>query len=94
MFNKIQKLFSPKQVAVPVNKLWRQGMWVIYNEQPHILFKLGEPALIHSVDRVTGETTGQIQVSLDALRQAHWDEIPEVRRKISKEKAKELGYAT
>ena len=68
-------------------------MWVIHNEEPHIIFKLS-PLLIHSIDKQTGETTGELAVPLEALRQAHYDEIPDIRRGISREAAKELGYAT
>jgi hypothetical protein len=94
MFQFIKKTFSPKQVEVPVNKSWRQGMWVIHEGEPHIIFRIGVPTVIHSVNKQTGETTGEKSVSLDSLRQAHFDEIPEIRRQISRERAKELGYAT
>lgn len=92
MFTKIKSLFAPK-VYVPVQKNWRIGMWVMYDGEAHILYKL-DPVTIHSVNKETGETTGEKQVPLESLSQAHYDEIPECRRKITREQAKELGYAT
>lgn len=94
MFNRIKQLFEPKQVTVPISKAWRQGMWVMCNDKPAILFKLGEPCIVHFVDSQTGETVEAKEVSVYALRQCRYDEIPECRRMISKERAEELGYAT
>lgn len=69
-------------------------MWVIWNTEPYILYKLGEPCELHKVDKTTGETVAAIAANLDQLRQATYDEIPAVRCHISREAAKELGYAS
>lgn len=90
----IKKLFGQKEIVVPINKAWRKGMWVIHDSRPAIIFVLGAISEIHYVDAKTGTTVGSAQVSVDSLRQAHYDEIPEVRRGISRERAKELGYGT
>lgn len=42
MFKQIQKLFTPKQIVVPVPRIWREGMWVMSNDRPAIIFKLGD----------------------------------------------------
>jgi len=94
MFSKIVKLFQPKEKPVVVTKNWRSGMWVVFNTKPHILHKLGEPCEIHGVDSTTGETIEISLASFDQLRQATYDEIPAIRRNISKEAAKELGYGS
>jgi len=67
-------------------------MWVVYQEQAAILTDVNIPAEIHRVDPVTGETVEVLRVPLEALRQARYPEIPSVRRMISAEAAKELGY--
>ena len=96
MFKKFTNIFSQKkeEILVPVATNWRSGMWVIWDSAPHILFKVGEPAEIHRVDKETGKTVSVVQVSLSQLRQATYDEIPPIRCNITKEAAKELGYAS
>lgn len=94
MFNKIKSLFLDKTPPVVVSKQWRPGMWVVHNTTVGILHKLGEPCEIHLVDETTGETKEIVFFKMDSLRQATYLEIPKVRRNISAEKAKELGYAS
>jgi hypothetical protein len=94
MFKKIQSLFLPKDKPVLVPKQWKTGMWVIFQTEPYILHKVGDPCEIHGVDKHTGDTIIIQQTSLDFLRQATYDEIPAIRRNISREQAKELGYAS
>lgn len=86
--------FKQKEKPAVVTKQWRSGMWVIFNTKPYILHKVDTPCEIHGVDTLTGETTSIISATLDQLRQATYDEIPAVRRNISKEAAKELGYGS
>ena len=91
---KIKSVFAPKELIVPVAKVWKKGMWVMHKDHIAILVKLDEPATIHLVDSKTGETIQEELVSVNSLRQAHFDEIPAIRRGISRERAKELGYGT
>ena len=94
MFKKVLSLLAPKEKPVVLTKNWRTGMWVVFNTKPYILHKLGTPCEIHGVDSITGETV-EIQLALlEQLRQATYDEIPAVRRNISREQAKELGYGS
>ena len=74
------------------NKNWRQGMWVMCNDRIAILYKIGEPCLIHYVDSASGETISEEATSLNNLRQARYVEIPTCRMGLSPEKALELGY--
>lgn len=67
-------------------------MWVMCNDRVAILYKIGEPCLIHYVDSVSGETTSEEATSLNNLRQARYVEIPTCRMQLSPEKALELGY--
>jgi hypothetical protein len=80
---------APPQVY---NKNWRQGMWVMHDDHIAILYKIGEPSLVHYVDTSSGETVKEVSTSLGALRQARFVEIPTSRMKLSQEKALELGY--
>ena len=74
------------------NKNWRQGMWVMHDNKIAIIFKIGEPCVIHYVDSQTGETIGELQTSLGSLRQARLNEIPACRNTFSPQTALELGY--
>lgn len=85
---------KPKPKAPAILKDWRAGMWVVFDTKPHILNKVGEPCEIHKVDPATGETVGISLASVDQLRQATYDEIPAIRMGLTREQAKELGYAS
>lgn len=85
---------KPKEKPVLLTKNWRAGMWVMLNNEPHILYKLDTPCELHKVDKSTGETVAVVLSDLGALRQADYDEIPSVRMKLTKEQAKEKGYAS
>jgi len=94
MFNRFKSLFTPKVKPEIAPKQWKAGMWVVYQTKVFILHKIDLLCEIHSVDNVTGETTGILGVPLESLRQATYDEIPVVRRGITREQAKELGYGS
>ena len=94
MFSKIVNLFQPKEKPAVIVKNWRSGMWVTTDGRTGILAEVAPLSEVHFVDNNTGETVEIKQVSLDALQQAHYDEIPAIRRKISREQAKGLGYGT
>jgi hypothetical protein len=93
MFESIKNIFAPK-VLVPVAKNWRTGMWVIYQTKPVILHKMGPQMEVHLVDEKSGETHGVAFVEASTLRQATYDEIPAIRRNITREQAKDLGYGS
>lgn len=84
--------FVLKSVPPVYNRNWRQVMWVMHENKIAIIFKIGEPCTIHYVDPHTGETIGEVQTSLGALRQARYNEIPACRMGLTPEKALELGY--
>lgn len=92
------KSFTFKPKEVPENlygRMWRTGMWVTYADKyTGVLFKLDAVCEVHMVDPTTGLTTDVQRIPIGSLRQAKWKEIPEVRRKISKEKGLELGYGS
>ena len=88
------KFFTKREQPKTITKNWRVGMWVMFEGQVAILVSLDSPAKIHMVDVNTGETVEQKTVGFDSLRQAVWEEIPQCRRNISKEQAKELGYGS
>jgi hypothetical protein len=75
---------------------WRERMWVAYENRIGILFRLTFPnVIVHFTDAQTGETISEESVPLSGLRQAHYDEIPEVRKTgFSREAAKAKGYGT
>ena len=85
---------KPKTAQLAAGKQWRPNMWVIFNTEPHILHKLGEQCEIHKVDKVSGETVEIRLATLDQLRQATYDEIPAIRMGLTREEAKERGYAS
>jgi len=93
-FTKWFTYFGPKVKPNLTFKNWRPNMWVIYEGKPAILFSLDSPCIIHFVDPESGETIETTSVELSALRQATYDEIPQIRRGISREAAKELGYGS
>ena len=93
-FSSIVSKLSPKEKPPVVAKQWRTGMWVVWNTKVYILHKLGELCELHEVSKTTGETIAAVVAPLDHLRQATYGEIPEVRRNISQEAAKELGYGS
>jgi hypothetical protein len=92
MSKSVTKVHAPKQLPSVLVKNWKRGMWVVYQERTAILTKIEVPAEIHIVDMKTGETAEILGVPLEALRQARYPEIPPIRRLISAEDAKELGY--
>jgi hypothetical protein len=93
-FSSIVSKLSPKEKPPVVAKQWKTGMWVIWNTKPYILHKLGETCELHEVSAISGETVNIVSAPLDHLRQSTYEEIPAVRRNISKEAAKELGYGS
>lgn len=79
----------------PVVSNWRSGMWVVFENKPAILHKVFEhTGELHFVDEKDGTTVLIVQASLNSLRQALFQEIPECRRGFSEATAKELGYGT
>ena len=103
MKNWFRKWFKTQETLVPevivenkvetniVKSMWRNNMWVMSPKGIGVLFKLDNPCVVHLVDK-EGLTTSEIQLPVEQLRQAMWDEIPEKRRGISREKGKRLGY--
>lgn len=86
----------PEAVDGTLVREWRERMWVCYNNRIGILFRLSFPnVIVHFTDNKTGDTISEESVPLAALRQAHYDEIPEIRRVgFSRETAAGLGYGT
>lgn len=84
-------IFKTKQKPELPTRQWKTGMWVVYQTKPAILVAIGIPCTIHLVDEV-GLTTSELQVGIEQLRQATYSEIPQSRRGITLEQAKELGY--
>lgn len=81
------------QINPQPNKNWRTNMWVVYAGKVGILFEFKDDgAMFHEVDQNTGETVAEYFVSLNALKQATYYEIPACRMSVSRETAKELGY--
>jgi len=74
-----------------IKSLWRNNMWVMAPQGVGVLFALGAPCIVHLVDEI-GETKGVVQLPAEQLRQAKWDEIPESRRGVSRERGLYLGY--
>ena len=89
-----KKLFNiVNREPVVQDKAWSKGMWVMNQDQePCILWVLGDPCTVHVIDKITGETIKECTVSINDLRQARWGEIPECRRGITKEAGEALGY--
>ena len=84
--------FVLRSVPPIYNRNWRQGMWVMHDNKIAIIFKIGEPCVIHYVDPATGFTIGELSTSLGSLRQARLNEIPACRNTFSAQTALELGY--
>jgi len=93
MLNTVKGWFTKEPPAVTV-KNWRQGMWVVHEGKVGVLFSIDVPCDIHYVDTNTGETTSTGKALVGALRQATYHEIPAIRRGLSQEAAKELGYGS
>lgn len=71
---------------------WRNGMWVDTNDGVGVLFSLGlVESIIHLVDK-DGITIAEKVILNRSLRRAKWLQIPEARRKVSKEQGFYLGY--
>lgn len=84
---------TPSVESTVFKSQWRNNMWVMSPYGVGILFKLGPMNDVHLVDVKTGETTSCISVTLENLRQAKLEEIPECRRNgITLERANYLGY--
>jgi len=83
---------APKLAPPVVNKTWKTGMWVMFQNKPALIAGLNEQTEIHYVDPVTGETTGVGFVPMNLLRQARYNEIPTNRRPASAALAMERGY--
>ena len=74
-----------------VKSQWRNNMWVMSPQGIGIIFKLGPQCEVHLVDP-NGLTIGVSLLPVDQLRQAKWDEIPESRRSVDRERGYQLGY--
>lgn len=74
-----------------VKSQWRNNMWVMTPQGIGVIFKLGPQCEIHLVAQ-DGSTSGVSLLPVDQLRQAKWDEIPESRRGVSRERGLQLGY--
>ncbi len=72
---------------------WRTGMWVVVGDKPAILYKImGTVTEVHFTDE-DGVTILIDNVSLGALRQAKYVEIPAKRRTdFNREVARGMGY--
>ncbi len=92
MFNQLISLFKPKEKPPVMTKVWKAGMWVVFDTKIAILVDVNTICTIHMVND-KGETTEAKQISIESLRQATYSEIPLVRRGLTLEQAKELGYA-
>lgn len=93
MFSKLTTLVKVKQKPELPTKMWRSGMWVVYQTKPAILVTVDTPCVIHLVDE-QGVTYKSESVGIEQLRQANYSDIPVARRGVTLEKAKELGYAS
>lgn len=72
---------------------WRRGMWIVFEGRVGILADfIGKDVVFHEVNVNTGETEKEVQVSMGAIRQAKYYEVPACRMSVSKDVAKELGY--
>ena len=94
MFNFFKSKQIPSTIitAPVIKSLWRNNMWVMSPRGVGVLFELNTPCVVHLVND-DGTTKETWQFPVEQLRQAMWSEIPEIRRKVTKEKALELGYA-
>ena len=83
---------SPKQVNTPVGP-FKRGQWVMFGDKIGIVAEFrGADIMFHHVDRETGFTTKEEQLSVLAVRTAYISEIPPCRMSVSREVAKERGY--
>jgi hypothetical protein len=74
---------------------WRTNMWVMHAGKVGILFAFKDDgAIFHEVNRDNGETVAEYFVSLDALKQAGYYEVPSCRMSVDKETARKLGYGS
>lgn len=80
-------------VLVTPNQTFRRGMWAMMGDQIGIIadFK-GADVDFHHVDRDTGLTIKEEQISSLRVRQAKYSEIPTCRNGLSVEAAERLGY--
>jgi hypothetical protein len=86
-------IVDPDNVFTDVVKsIWRNNMWVMTPKGIGIMFKMGTPCCIHLVNPENGLTIEPWFFPIGQLRQAKWEEIPECRRMISREKGRRLGY--
>lgn len=108
MWKSIKNLFTsdpvaqPQEFVFPVvtpepnpkpDSLWKRGMWIVQDSKVGILadFK-GQDVVFHEVNVSTGATEKEYQVSVNAIRQAKYYEIPACRMGVSRDVARELGY--
>jgi hypothetical protein len=84
------------QLQPTVKNEYRLGMWVRTTQgKPAIVYRIEQDGLIvHHVDNQTGETTDEMKVSYNDVRQCKYLEIPEVRRGFTEETARKLGYGS
>lgn len=83
---------SLKQVDTPVGP-FKRGQWVMYGDKVGIVAEFrGADIMFHHVDRDSGVTTKEEQLSVLAVRTARISEIPPCRMSIPRDVAKERGY--
>ena len=72
---------------------FRRGQWVMLGDVVGIIAEFkGADIMFHHVDRETGDTIKEEQMSVLRIRPAKISEIPTCRMGISREVAKERGY--
>lgn len=85
----------PALVVPPTHVILKRLKWVKRDGRIAIVYELDTSgfAVIHYVDRTTGETVGIDRVRCSELTLARFEDIPEVRRKnLSPAVAAVLGY--
>lgn len=94
---------APKQLIMggeapkltPPNTTFRRGMWGVLDGQVGVIHEFkGQDIMFHHVDRETGFTTKEEQISSLRVRQAKFEEIPPCRWGLTRDDAVRLGYAT
>lgn len=79
----------------PPNTTFRRGMWGVMDGKIGVIHDFrGADIMFHHVDRETGFTIKEEQISALRVRQAKFDEIPPCRWNLSREDAVRLGYGS
>lgn len=83
---------APKQIDTLVGP-FKRGQWVMYGDKVGIVAEFrGADIMFHHVDRDTGVTTKEEQLSVLSVRKARISEIPQCRMSIPHDVARERGY--